>query len=267
MNSQGQLAAASNFPALEANVSAQAFREDCAAVFQKGINDAMAGKYDESSLSTGMGDLPAHQLELYRICYRSGRYSQLNILASSRDAFAGETGRAVAYGFDDALAGRKRDSMYIPSEGTSWNQTDMSVLDNVYSAAYQEGSDLKKKTSGLIIAGVAAALLAGFGGVYWWQKRKESEQPQGAPRLATANPSKSPGMTVQSLLFSRDQWDVKSAKGWAKEHGYRYGDVDEKPNTIRMRQHDPDGFRKRTMRTIEFGDGYGIKAVVGKPNR
>jgi hypothetical protein len=74
-------------------------------------------------------------------------------------------------------------------------------------------------------------------------------------------------MTVQSLLFSRDQWDEKSAKGWAKEHGYRYGKVDVKPNTIRMRQRDPSEFRKNTMRTIQFGEGYGIQAVVAKPKR
>ena len=120
-----------------------------------------------------------------------------------------------------------------------------------------------------LVAGMAGALLAGFGGTYLWQKHQEEQQLRGAATgaQAHANPTHDPGMKVQSLLFSRDEWDVRAAKEWAKEHGYRYGSVDEKTNTLRLRQHDPSDFKRGTMRTIEFGSGYGIKAVVAKPKR
>lgn len=66
--------------------------------------------------------------------------------------------------------------------------------------------------------------------------------------------------STQSLVFRQDLgWDVASAKAWAKDHGYRYGKVDEKPNTIRLRQFDPPS-GSVPYATIPFGQS-GISAV------
>ena len=91
--------------------------------------------------------------------------------------------------------------------------------------------------------------------------------PESLRRLKVENPSRGPGMTVQSLLFNREAWDLGPAKRWAKSHDYRTDDVDVKPNTIRMRQADPKHFQKKTMRTIQFGEDSGIQAIVARPKR
>jgi hypothetical protein len=73
---------------------------------------------------------------------------------------------------------------------------------------------------------------------------------------------------VQSLVFSKEKhargrppWTKRSAKAWAKAHGYVSSDVDEKPNTYRIRQFDPGACE---YRTIPFGKS-GIQAVVEAP--
>lgn len=71
---------------------------------------------------------------------------------------------------------------------------------------------------------------------------------------------------VQTLIFDADLYTVKRAKAWARAHKFCYGSVDEKPNTIRLRQHDPSEYRPSTFRTITLGDG-GVRAVVGVPLR
>lgn len=67
-------------------------------------------------------------------------------------------------------------------------------------------------------------------------------------------------MKVQTLIFSKDKFSRQSAVKWAKKHGFKATKVDEKENTYRIRQKDPDQFG--TFRTIEFKPG--IKAVVAK---
>lgn len=69
-------------------------------------------------------------------------------------------------------------------------------------------------------------------------------------------------MRVQTLIFSKDHWTEAKAKRWAKTHGFKYGKVDEKSTSFRLRQVPPEEFR--VLRTIEFGDETGIKAVVGR---
>jgi len=68
---------------------------------------------------------------------------------------------------------------------------------------------------------------------------------------------------IQSLLFDADLFTVKAAKRWAKEHDFRRGSVDVKPNTIRLRQADPALYRKNTFRTITLRSG--IQAVIAVP--
>lgn len=69
------------------------------------------------------------------------------------------------------------------------------------------------------------------------------------------------GTEVQTLIFSKDNFTEKSAKDWAKSHDFKYGYVDEKENTYRIRQQEPSDFEN--MRTIEMTDG--VKAVIGCP--
>jgi len=67
-------------------------------------------------------------------------------------------------------------------------------------------------------------------------------------------------MKVQTLIFSKDRFSRKDAMKWAKAHGFKAAKVDEKENTFRLRQRDPDQFG--TFRTITFKPG--IKAVVAR---
>lgn len=95
------------------------------------------------------------------------------------------------------------------------------------------------------IVGVGA-----IGTLAWWMTTRPKH-----------NPVARRAMEVQSLLFSRDRFDRRSARAWARRHGYKYGKVDVTANYIRLRQRDPAEFG--FMRTIAFGDS-GIKAVVGR---
>lgn len=83
------------------------------------------------------------------------------------------------------------------------------------------------------------------------------------PRARKAVARKGPrgGVTeVQSLLFVRAVGHTPDgAKRWAQAHGYRHGDIDVTADHVRLRQRDPDKFKR--LRTIVLG--YGIKAIVG----
>jgi hypothetical protein len=45
---------------------------------------------------------------------------------------------------------------------------------------------------------------------------------------------------VQSLRFNKKKFTTAQAKKWAKDHGFKSGNVEETPNQIRLRQFDPD---------------------------
>lgn len=86
-------------------------------------------------------------------------------------------------------------------------------------------------------------------------------------REARGNPEdRFPRSTVvQSLVFDRDAFTPSKAKSWARKHGFVFDYVDEKANTLRIRQHEPDDFVKGTFRTIDMADG--VQAVIGMPKR
>lgn len=71
------------------------------------------------------------------------------------------------------------------------------------------------------------------------------------------------GSRIQSLVFDREDFDVPSAKMWAREHGFRYGKVDVTENTIRLRQRDPGDFLPNTWGTITLRPG--VQATVAVP--
>ena len=58
---------------------------------------------------------------------------------------------------------------------------------------------------------------------------------------------------VQSILFKKENWTVKSATEWLKKHGFHSGKKDITSNYIRFRQKDPGLFKK--FRTGEPGKG------------
>jgi len=90
-------------------------------------------------------------------------------------------------------------------------------------------------------------------------KTPEELVEEGYGRRASKIRPKIASSEIQSILFSKEEgWTVGEAKKWLKDHGYKYGDLDETEKYLRFRQKDPSkGKRKRT---IEFGKG--IKAIV-----
>jgi hypothetical protein len=64
---------------------------------------------------------------------------------------------------------------------------------------------------------------------------------------------------IQSLLFDRDLFTVAKAKDWAHRHGFRYGQVEEGPTTIRLRQFDPSECAPGTFGTKPLREG--VQAV------
>lgn len=58
---------------------------------------------------------------------------------------------------------------------------------------------------------------------------------------------------VQSIVFSKQYFTIKQAKSWLKRHHYRYGNCDEKENTIRFRQFDPRRTKKYRYKSITEG--------------
>lgn len=79
------------------------------------------------------------------------------------------------------------------------------------------------------------------------------------------------GLEVQSILFDNRKWTPSEALDWARSHGFSasklLGEVayttHETPSHIRIRVQPPGKFKG--FRTIPFGDGEGIQAVVGCP--
>ena len=68
-------------------------------------------------------------------------------------------------------------------------------------------------------------------------------------------------MTLQTILISKEVYDLDEAKGWLKDHDYKT-DVDEKAGTFRFRQRDPGDFKGGSFRTVDIAKG--IKFVLGK---
>lgn len=71
------------------------------------------------------------------------------------------------------------------------------------------------------------------------------------------------GSEVQSLLFARSKWGIEDARDWALDHGFEAEAVHVTDRYFRIRQFHPDPSMR--YRTIEFGHGRGIKAVIAWP--
>lgn len=98
-------------------------------------------------------------------------------------------------------------------------------------------------------------------------QRAEALRRRGAPARAAAPrataPQESDKTRIQTLIFSKEDFTEREAKRWAKENGFSSGYVDEKENTYRIRQRDPELFAPSSFRTIRLAPG--VQAVVGHP--
>ena len=75
---------------------------------------------------------------------------------------------------------------------------------------------------------------------------------------------KNKNYVVQTILFKKSMWNDREAVKWLKKHNYRGVEVDEKENTLRYRQYEPEyvkslGFKK--YKTKELNDGIDIVLV------
>lgn len=69
---------------------------------------------------------------------------------------------------------------------------------------------------------------------------------------------------IQTLIFPKDKFTRADAVAWAREHDFKVSGnpgVDETEDSYRIRQRDPDKFKR--MRTISLPDSGGVKAVIG----
>lgn len=69
---------------------------------------------------------------------------------------------------------------------------------------------------------------------------------------------------VQSVVFDKDKWDVKSAKKWLKENEHKASKVDTEANTLRFRQMNPKHLEKigySNFKTKKLGKS-GIMLVI-----
>jgi len=71
---------------------------------------------------------------------------------------------------------------------------------------------------------------------------------------ALMNPSE-----VQSILFDRKKWNLKKARKWLKEHGFKYHNYERTENYYHFTQESPEKFER--LRFKDFGNG--IKAIIG----
>jgi phage head maturation protease len=70
---------------------------------------------------------------------------------------------------------------------------------------------------------------------------------------------------VQTLIFSKAEYDEEEAVKWASDHDYRSDNVDETDESYRLRQREQEDFDEESLRTIELDSG--VSAVVGQINK
>lgn len=69
-------------------------------------------------------------------------------------------------------------------------------------------------------------------------------------------------MTLQTVIFHKDnQWSVREARTWLRDHDKVADYADVKKDTIHFRQREPSDFDPTSFRSVQVGDG--ITLVVG----
>jgi phage I-like protein len=75
------------------------------------------------------------------------------------------------------------------------------------------------------------------------------------------------GTSIQTLILSKDRFNIESARSWINENNFRDDKIDETENSFRFRQADPSSFDENgfgsgeKFRTIDITEG--VKAVIG----
>lgn len=69
-------------------------------------------------------------------------------------------------------------------------------------------------------------------------------------------------LTVQTLVFDKDKFTEAQAIKWVQDHDFKFSKIDEKEDSFRLRQRNPDLFQDGSFRTIEIAEG--ITTVLGK---
>ena len=76
---------------------------------------------------------------------------------------------------------------------------------------------------------------------------------------------------VQSVVFDKDSWTKRKAINWLKKHGYEGLECDEKENTLRFRQFEPNKkysyITKSIGKNIELIIAYKNKTLINKYNK
>lgn len=70
---------------------------------------------------------------------------------------------------------------------------------------------------------------------------------------------------VQSVIFDKSKYNVTKAKKWLRDNDFVAPKVDKTDRYLRFRQKEPSYFDESSFRTIPFGKGTGIKAIIGVP--
>lgn len=85
-------------------------------------------------------------------------------------------------------------------------------------------------------------------------RAKKSEKPKDEGiRFIIARPKGKKTTEVQSITFRTSEWNVPSAERWLVSHGFDAMNVDEKPKSIRFRQHPPKKYTPSSFKTIMPG--------------
>ena len=86
-----------------------------------------------------------------------------------------------------------------------------------------------------------------------------------APETTGGKIKKSSSYYVQTIIFDKSKFDKKSASDWIKKYDYENKGIDEKEDTLRFRQVDPDYIKKKgfdKFRTKKMGKDSGISFVL-----
>lgn len=93
-------------------------------------------------------------------------------------------------------------------------------------------------------------------------RRCRNTFPLAVPKRRVNPARKRPSTTVQSLIFDSARFTIRQAKSWARGHGFKASAPDVTAKSVRLRQIEPDLFKRSSFRTITLTDG--VKAVVGR---
>ncbi len=90
-------------------------------------------------------------------------------------------------------------------------------------------------------------------------REMEAEEPEGYGHYGRRARGRAP-TTVQSLVFDAKEFSLTEAKRWARDHGFKYKDVEPGKTTYRIRQLPPGRFKTFHMKDLRPG----VKAVIAR---